>query len=148
MTTLSIQGAGITAAYLKMRCPSPERLVSYCRINHRQHRTLHVQKDVLPCAVCQSPCPVSAALASIFRIDSIFTSYRRIWDFSHTVFSRCPFPWYHRSDSSQRSGSPQPDPLTFLKKTVRFAVQIRPFWVGTYPGRTALVRPTDSIFVY
>ena len=33
----------------------------------RQHRTLHVQKHVLPCALCWLLCPVSAALASIFR---------------------------------------------------------------------------------
>ena len=39
----------------------------------RQHRTLHLQKDVLPYALCQLLCPVSAALASIFRMDSIST---------------------------------------------------------------------------
>ena len=43
--------------------------------NQRQHRTLHIQKDVLPCALCQSLCPVSAAFASIFRIDSISASH-------------------------------------------------------------------------
>ena len=42
----------------------------------RQHRTLHTQKDVLPYALCQLLCPVSAALASIFRMDLISTSYR------------------------------------------------------------------------
>ena len=43
--------------------------------NLRQHRTLHIQKDVLPYALCYLLCPVSAALASIFRMDSIITSY-------------------------------------------------------------------------
>jgi len=32
---------------------------------------------VLPYALCYSLCPVSAALASIFRMDSIPTSYSR-----------------------------------------------------------------------
>ena len=41
----------------------------------RQHRDLHIQKDVLPYALCKLLCPVSAALASIFRMDSIYTSY-------------------------------------------------------------------------
>ena len=39
--------------------------------NQRQHRTLNTEKDVLPCALCWSLCPVSAALASIFRMDSL-----------------------------------------------------------------------------
>jgi len=43
--------------------------------NQRQHRTLHIQKDVLPYALCQLLCPVPAALASIFRMDSISTTY-------------------------------------------------------------------------
>ena len=43
--------------------------------NQRQHRTLHIQEDMLPYAVCELLCPVSAALASISRKDSIFTSY-------------------------------------------------------------------------
>ena len=43
--------------------------------NQRQHRTLHVQKDVLPYALCEILCPVSAALASLSRMDSISTSY-------------------------------------------------------------------------
>ena len=30
--------------------------------NQRQHRTLHIQKDVLPYALCYLLCPVSAAL--------------------------------------------------------------------------------------
>jgi len=34
--------------------------------NQRQHRTSHIQKDVLPYALCQLLCPVSAALASSF----------------------------------------------------------------------------------
>ena len=42
--------------------------------NQRQHRTLHIQEDVLPYALCYSLCPVSAALASIFQMDSISTS--------------------------------------------------------------------------
>ena len=41
----------------------------------RQHCTLHTQKDVPPYALCSLLCPVSAALASIFRRDSISTSY-------------------------------------------------------------------------
>ena len=40
----------------------------------RHHRTLHIQKDVLPKALCSLLCPVPAALASIFRMDSISTS--------------------------------------------------------------------------
>ena len=48
--------------------------------NQRQHRTLHVQKDVLPFTLCELLCPVSAALARIFRMDSVSTSYlRRVW---------------------------------------------------------------------
>jgi hypothetical protein len=43
--------------------------------SQRQHRTLHTQKDVLPYALCQLLFPVSADLASIFRMDSISTSY-------------------------------------------------------------------------
>ena len=43
--------------------------------NQRHHCTLHSQKDVLPCALCQLRCPVPAALASILRMDSISTSY-------------------------------------------------------------------------
>ena len=42
--------------------------------NQRQHRTLHIQKDELPYALCYLLCPVSAALAHIFRLDSISTS--------------------------------------------------------------------------
>ena len=40
--------------------------------NQRQHRTLHIQKDVLPCALCWSLCLVSAALASIFSCPPFF----------------------------------------------------------------------------
>ena len=43
--------------------------------NQRQHRTLHIQKDVLPYALCYLLCSVLAALASIFWMDSISTSY-------------------------------------------------------------------------
>jgi len=43
--------------------------------NQRQHRTVHIQKGVLPYAVYWLLCPVSAALASIDRMDSISTSY-------------------------------------------------------------------------
>jgi len=39
--------------------------------NQRLHRTVHAQKDVLPCALCKLLCPVSTALTSIFFIDSI-----------------------------------------------------------------------------
>ena len=45
-----------------------------CLNNQRQHCTLHVPQDVLPYALCWLLCPVSAALASIFRMDSISTS--------------------------------------------------------------------------
>ena len=34
----------------------------------RQHRTVHIQKDVLPYAWCYLLCPVSASLASFFRM--------------------------------------------------------------------------------
>ena len=43
--------------------------------NQRQYRTLHIQKDVIPYTLCSILCPVPAALASIFRVDSISTSY-------------------------------------------------------------------------
>ena len=43
--------------------------------NQRQPRTLHIQEDVLPDALCKQLCPVSAALASISRMDSISSSY-------------------------------------------------------------------------
>ena len=36
--------------------------------NQCQHRTLHIQKDVLPYELFLLLCPVSAALASIFRM--------------------------------------------------------------------------------
>ena len=38
--------------------------------NQRQHRTLHIQKDVLPYALCQLLWPVSAALASMAPTDN------------------------------------------------------------------------------
>ena len=38
--------------------------------NKRQHRTFHIQKDVLPYASSSLPCHVSAALACMFRMDS------------------------------------------------------------------------------
>ena len=58
-----------------------------------QHRTFRrmccpthcVQKDVLPCALCWLLCPVSAALASILRMDSISTSYNGESDFQGGV---------------------------------------------------------------
>jgi len=43
--------------------------------DQRQHRTLHIQKDVLPDALCQLLCPLSAAPAGILWMDSIATSY-------------------------------------------------------------------------
>ena len=43
--------------------------------NQRQHRALHIQKDVLPYALRKFLCPVTAALASVFRMDSTSTSY-------------------------------------------------------------------------
>jgi hypothetical protein len=44
--------------------------------NQRQHRILHIQ-EVLPYALRRLLCPVSAGLASIFRMGSISTSYPR-----------------------------------------------------------------------
>ena len=52
-----------------------QRLVSYGRKKQRQHRTLHIQKDVLPYALCYVLGPVSTALVSIFRKELISTSY-------------------------------------------------------------------------
>ena len=43
--------------------------------NQRQHRTVNIQKNVLPYALCHLLCPVSAALASIFRLNLISTSF-------------------------------------------------------------------------
>ena len=51
-------------------------LISTLPNSQRQHRTLHIQKDVQPYAWCWLLCTVSDALASIFRMDSISTSYR------------------------------------------------------------------------
>ena len=48
--------------------------------NQRQHRTLHIQKDVLPYALCSLLCPVSAALASIFRMVDRRRCGRTCWD--------------------------------------------------------------------
>ena len=57
--------------------PAPYREIGILLPNNRrQHRTLHIQKDVLPYALCSLLCPVPAAVASIFRMDSISTSYR------------------------------------------------------------------------
>ena len=39
---------------------------------------MHIQKDVLPYALWYLLCPVSAALADIFRVGSISTSYKVI----------------------------------------------------------------------
>jgi hypothetical protein len=46
--------------------------------NQRQHRTFYIQQDMLPYAFCWLLCPVPAALASIFRMDSISTSNSRL----------------------------------------------------------------------
>ena len=43
--------------------------------NQLHDRTLHIQNDVLPYVLCWLLCPVLVALASIFRMDSISTSY-------------------------------------------------------------------------
>ena len=54
----------------------PSRPTQPTTLQHqRQHRTLRTQKGVLPYALYWSLCPVSAALASIIRMDSIATSY-------------------------------------------------------------------------
>ena len=52
--------------------------------DQRQHRNLHIQKDVLRYALCLLLYPVSAALASIFWIDSISTS--------SILLQRCSIP--------------------------------------------------------
>ena len=44
--------------------------------NQQQHHASHIQKDVLRYAFCLLLFPVSAALASIFWMDSISTSYK------------------------------------------------------------------------
>jgi len=54
--------------------------------NQLQHRTLHIQNDVLPYVLCWLLCPVLAALASIFRLDLISTSYTR-WSYRHADVS-------------------------------------------------------------
>ena len=54
--------------------PCLQRLELLLPNNQRQHRTLHVRKDVLPYVLCYMLCPVSAALASIFRMYPISTS--------------------------------------------------------------------------
>ena len=43
--------------------------------NQRQHRTLNIQEDMLPYALCYFLCRVPAALARKFRMDSISTSF-------------------------------------------------------------------------
>ena len=56
--------------------------------NNQHH---HIQKDVLPYALCQLLCPVSAALASIFRMDSIPTSYiKTLLSFATSFYEQ----WY------------------------------------------------------
>ena len=60
----------------KIDSPPPYNIVFFLPNNQRQHRTLHVQMDVLSYALYRLLCPVSAALASIFRMDSISTPYR------------------------------------------------------------------------
>ena len=46
--------------------------------NQRQHRTLHIQEDVRPYALCWLLCPVSVAVARIHQKDLISTSYPRM----------------------------------------------------------------------
>ena len=58
--------------------------------NQRQHHTLHIQKDVLPYAMRYLLCPVSAARASIFRMDSISTSYRQRYRGISLIRNRAP----------------------------------------------------------
>jgi len=64
----------------------------------RQPRTLHIQGDMLP-YVCYLLCPVSAALASISRMDSISTSYARCRVRSTRPFQALDLCW-----RSQESG--------------------------------------------
>ena len=63
-----------STTYPRMRGTSPLKEIGILLPNNlRQHRTLHIQKDVLPFSLCKLLCPVSADLASIFRMDSIST---------------------------------------------------------------------------
>ena len=54
-------------------CPQIDFRVDWNLLPKNQGQ--HIQEDVLPYALCQLQCPVSAALASIFRMDPISTTY-------------------------------------------------------------------------
>jgi len=62
----------------KARLLQIEEIRNWSLNNQRQHPTFHILKRVLPYALCLSLSPVSAASASIFRMDSISPSYLRI----------------------------------------------------------------------
>jgi len=71
--------------------------------SQRQHRTLHIQKDVLHHALC---C-YCAALASIFRMESISTSY--------TLFT-LSIPPLHQILGSMTDGLVLSDPSQYKYK--------------------------------
>ena len=61
-------------AYPAMCDPARKREIGIVLPNNQgQHRTLHIQRDVLPHALCCFLWPLSVALARIFRMDSIST---------------------------------------------------------------------------
>ena len=67
--------------------------------NQRRHRSLYIQKDVLSYALCKSLWPVSATLASIFRMDSI-------WPISSSITRGCKrFMGHFRSACEKRPSS-------------------------------------------
>ena len=81
--------------------------------NQRQHRTLHTQQDVLPCAmrIVLVTVPVSAILSSIFRMDSISASCSQGSQRLHTCFECIPFEFgIVETQSSHPSSSESPPP--------------------------------------
>jgi hypothetical protein len=73
---LALIGVLLNAAATRHAASPPREIGILLPNNQRQHRTLHIQKDVLPCALRQLLCPVSVALANLFRMDSISPSHR------------------------------------------------------------------------
>ena len=73
--TLSLSRRALTE---RRRIACPTDIDILLLNNQRQLRTLHIQKNVLPYALCWLLCPVSAALASFFRMDLISTSYKAL----------------------------------------------------------------------
>ena len=64
-----------TCKCFKLFPPCSEEIGTLLPNNQRQHRTLHIHEDVLPYALCWVLHPVSAALASSVRFDSISTAH-------------------------------------------------------------------------